>query len=200
MTDTNTTPAPTSGNRRFRFPDEIGVIVALLVMVAIIGIARPNFLSAQNMFTLLGHATFLGMLAVGMVFLVVPGVILALGLGLYPYFIVDRNMGPVEALKASWDATTGHKANLFVLGFYSFGVMLLGVAACCIGIMPAVAVMSVAQAIVFTRLTGTVGQPPAGSPPGYPPSAYGAPPGAYGPPPGAYGPPPGGYGGGYGPR
>ena len=69
MTDTNTTPAPTSGNRRFRFPDEIGVIVALLVMVAIIGIARPNFLSAQNMFTLLGHATFLGMLAVGMVFL-----------------------------------------------------------------------------------------------------------------------------------
>lgn len=69
MTDTNTTAAPTSNNRRFRVPDEIGVIVALLVMVAIIGIARPNFLSAQNMFTLLGHATFLGMLAVGMVFL-----------------------------------------------------------------------------------------------------------------------------------
>lgn len=63
------TPAPATSRRGFRLPDEIGVIVALLVMVAIIGVARPNFLSAQNMFTLLGHATFLGMLAIGMVFL-----------------------------------------------------------------------------------------------------------------------------------
>lgn len=152
--------------------------------------------------------------AIGMIFLVVPGVILALGLGLYPYFIVDREMGPVEALKASWDATTGHKANLFILGFYSLGVMLLGLAACCIGVMPAVAVMSVAQAVVFTRLTGTTGQPPTGQPPGYPspygpppgyPPPYGPPPGVappYGPPPNSYGAPPGGYGGpsGFGPR
>ena len=138
----------------------------------------------------------LHMLAVviGMLFLIVPGVILALGLGLYPYFIVDRGMGPVEALKASWDATTGHKANLFVLGFYSFGVMLLGLAACCVGMLPAIAVVSVAQGIVFTRLTGSVGQPP--SPMAGPPPGYSSPqPSPYGPPPGPYGAPPGGQGG-----
>jgi ribose/xylose/arabinose/galactoside ABC-type transport system permease subunit len=50
-------------------PEEIGVILALAVIVAVIGIARPHFLNPLNLLTILGHATFLGMLAVGMVFL-----------------------------------------------------------------------------------------------------------------------------------
>jgi len=55
--------------RRFRLPDEIGVIVALVAMMVFIGVARPHFLNPLNLLTLLGHTTFLGMLAVGMVFL-----------------------------------------------------------------------------------------------------------------------------------
>ena len=50
-------------------PEEIGVIVALVGMMVIIGIARPRFLNPINLFSLLGNTTFLGMLAVGMVFL-----------------------------------------------------------------------------------------------------------------------------------
>jgi len=61
---------PTKTRRRtFRMPDEMGVIIALLVMIAFIGIARPRFLNPINLLTILGHTTFLGMLAVGMVFL-----------------------------------------------------------------------------------------------------------------------------------
>ena len=55
--------------RGFRMPEEIGVIVALLVMMAVIGAARPRFLNPINLFSLLGNTTFLGMLALGMVFL-----------------------------------------------------------------------------------------------------------------------------------
>jgi ribose transport system permease protein len=55
--------------RGWRVPEEIGVIVALLAMVAIIGLARPRFLNPINLFSLLGNTTFLGMLAIGMVFL-----------------------------------------------------------------------------------------------------------------------------------
>ncbi|TPJ31328.1 ABC transporter permease [Mesorhizobium sp. B2-8-3] len=54
---------------RFRMPEEIGVIVALAVMMAVIGVARPRFLNSINLFSLLGNTTFLGMLAIGMVFL-----------------------------------------------------------------------------------------------------------------------------------
>ena len=55
--------------RQFRIPEEVGVIAALLAMVAIIGFARPRFLNPVNLFSLLSNSTFLGMLAVGMVFL-----------------------------------------------------------------------------------------------------------------------------------
>ncbi len=56
-------------DKGFRLPEEIGVIVALVVMMAVIGLARPRFLNPINLFSLLGNTTFLGMLAVGMVFL-----------------------------------------------------------------------------------------------------------------------------------
>ena len=55
--------------RRFRLPEELGVILVLLAMVMFIGAARPIFLNPNNLLTILGHTTFLGMLAVGMVFL-----------------------------------------------------------------------------------------------------------------------------------
>ena len=55
--------------RRFALPDEIGVIAALVAMMVIVGVARPRFLNPINLFALLGNTTFLGMLALGMVFL-----------------------------------------------------------------------------------------------------------------------------------
>ncbi|MEQ1950162.1 ABC transporter permease [Mesorhizobium sp. CN2-181] len=65
MSETSTTPA----RRRFTLPDEIGVIAALVAMMVIVGVARPRFLNPINLFALLGNTTFLGMLALGMVFL-----------------------------------------------------------------------------------------------------------------------------------
>src|SRR5271169_676211 len=61
--------APLLRRRPFRLPEEIGVIVALLVMIAVIGIARPRFLNPINLLTILGNTTFQGMLSLGMVFL-----------------------------------------------------------------------------------------------------------------------------------
>jgi ribose transport system permease protein len=55
--------------RSFRLPEEIGVIVALIVMIAVIGVARPRFLNPINLLTILGNTTFQGMLSLGMVFL-----------------------------------------------------------------------------------------------------------------------------------
>ena len=66
---TDTAAPPTSTRRRFRLPEEIGVIIALVVMILIIGIARPRFLNPLNLLTILSHTTFQGMLAIGMVYL-----------------------------------------------------------------------------------------------------------------------------------
>ena len=72
MTDTGSATSDarcSSPARGFRLPEEIGVIVALVLMIVIIGIARPRFLNPINLLTILGHTTFQGMLAIGMVYL-----------------------------------------------------------------------------------------------------------------------------------
>jgi len=54
---------------RWRLPEEIGVLVALIVMIAVIGFAKPRFLNPINLFTVLGNTAFQGMLSLGMVYL-----------------------------------------------------------------------------------------------------------------------------------
>lgn len=58
-----------SGRSRFRLPEEVGVIAALVVMMVVVGVARPRFCNPVNLLTILGNATFQGMLSLGMVFL-----------------------------------------------------------------------------------------------------------------------------------
>jgi len=62
--------APATSLRRRRLPDETGVIVALVVLVAFVGILRPNFLNPTVLFQQLAGAAFIGILALGMVFVV----------------------------------------------------------------------------------------------------------------------------------
>ena len=57
--------------RRRGLPDETGVAFALLALVAIVGILRPNFLQPHVLFQQLSGSAFIGMLALGMVFVVV---------------------------------------------------------------------------------------------------------------------------------
>lgn len=70
--DGTTVPATTAGSRslRSRIPDETGVLVALITLVVLIGLVRPDFLRPVSLFQLLQNAAFTGMLALGMVFVV----------------------------------------------------------------------------------------------------------------------------------
>jgi len=66
-------PVPDAATPRVtsRLPDETGVLVALVVLVVAIGLARPNFLQPLTLFQQFSGAAFIGMLALGMVFVVV---------------------------------------------------------------------------------------------------------------------------------
>jgi len=65
--------APTARRRswRSRLPEEAGVIIALVALIALIGTANPLFLQPKSLFQLLSSGAFIGMLAVGMVFVIV---------------------------------------------------------------------------------------------------------------------------------
>ena len=70
---TSPSPIPESSVRRARrrLPDETGVLVALIVLVVFVGALRPNFFLPATLFQQLSGAAFIGMLALGMVFVVV---------------------------------------------------------------------------------------------------------------------------------
>ncbi len=53
-----------------RLPDESGVLAALLALVVIVGVLRPNFFLPTTLFQQLSGAAFIGMLALAMVFVV----------------------------------------------------------------------------------------------------------------------------------
>jgi uncharacterized membrane protein len=54
------------------------------------------------------------MVAIGFILLIVPGIYLALKYTFYGYLIVDKGLGPIEALKESGRMTEGAKKDLFV--------------------------------------------------------------------------------------
>jgi hypothetical protein len=128
----------------------------------------------------------------GCAILIVPGVFLMIGLLFVPLFVTDAKLGPVAAIKASWQATSGHRVEVFLLVLASFGLIFLGLIMCCFGILLTLPIYWTALAIAYTRITGTAGPAPQG-PPAYPPlpggfQAPGYPP--YPPPQGPPGYPP----------
>jgi uncharacterized membrane protein len=81
----------------------------------------PNFFAATIIYGFL--------VAIGFVFFIVPGIYLALKYQFYSYLIVDRGLGPIEALRESARMTEGAKKDVFVfwltLGCSIFVIMLL---------------------------------------------------------------------------
>lgn len=65
-----TTTARAGRTWRSRIPEETGVIVALVALILFIGIANPLFLAPKSLLQLTANGAFIGMLAVGMVFVV----------------------------------------------------------------------------------------------------------------------------------
>lgn len=90
----------------------------------------------------------------GALLLLVGAIVVALGVMLTPYYVVDAGMRPTEALRQSWRAMNGHKWEMFMLGLAEIGLMLLGLLACIVGVVVVAAMVQLAMAIVFTRVSG----------------------------------------------
>ena len=136
----------------------LGMINALLKFV---NTGKGNFsdiFSELTNFSLLINY-FIGSILVGLIvigglfLLIVPGIYFAIRLSQFPYFIVDKKIGALEAIKASWNATKGNVWNLIGFGLLSFGVMILGFIALIVGVLAAIPVVSVASVYVYKMLS-----------------------------------------------
>lgn len=93
------------------------------------------------------------LVCVGLVLFLVPGVILGLGLSLSSYFVVDRDAGAIESLQRSWDATKGHKSQLFLLGMLFLGLTLASLLLCGLPLLVLTPLALVAHSLVYVWIT-----------------------------------------------
>jgi uncharacterized protein DUF975 len=101
---------------------------------------------------LLGSILYILIVLVGMVLLIIPGIIWAIEFQFFSYFIVDKNLGPIEALKRSSAITDGAKWNLFLFWLLLAGINFLGALAFLIGLFATIPTTMVALAFIYRKL------------------------------------------------
>lgn len=64
--------------------------------------------------------------ALGLICFIIPGIIVAYGLSMAPYILLENpNMKPMDVISRSWQITKGHKGDLFVVSLSFIGWNLL---------------------------------------------------------------------------
>lgn len=76
--------------------------------------------------------------AIGMFLLIVPGIIFACKLAFVKFLVLDRNMGPVEAVKESWNMTRGYAGDIFLIGLIAVPLAIAGMILLVVGLIPVV--------------------------------------------------------------
>jgi uncharacterized membrane protein len=93
--------------------------------------------------------------------LIVPGVIFTLMFMFATFIVVDRELGPIEAMKESKRLAHGHKWALLGFVLVLALINLLGVLALGVGLLVSIPVSSLAFVHGYCTLTANAGPPPA---------------------------------------
>jgi len=162
---------PDPATQEMSFLMVVGLLVALVILVfqaelhlgmlkICLGLhdGRPvAFKDAFSCFNivwkLIASAVVYGLIVgLGFLLLIVPGIILALRLYFFNYFLVDKGMGPIQALKQSWNLTKGMTIKLLLLTLASVGINVLGALCFGLGLLVTVPTTILAFTYVYRKM------------------------------------------------
>ena len=102
---------------------------------------------------LAGYFLYTIAVTIGFLFFIIPGIFLATRLHFFDFLIIDKRMGPIEALKASYIMTKGYGWKIFLLVFIvSPLILLFGVLVFLVGILVAIPVVYLAHTLFYGKL------------------------------------------------
>jgi hypothetical protein len=87
---------------------------------------------------ILANLLVFALVVLGLFALIVPGIIIACRLAFVSYIIMDKKLDPIEAVELSWKLTKGHGWQVFLLGFVSIFIVILGFCLLIVGVFPAI--------------------------------------------------------------
>ncbi len=89
------------------------------------------------------------LIALGFLFLIVPGIILACRLVFVSYLVMDKGLEPIAAIEKSWEMTRGHGWRIFGMGLLAIPLFLLGLLCFIVGAIVAVMWVKAAFASLY---------------------------------------------------
>lgn len=93
-------------------------------------------------------------MAVGFVLLVLPGIAVFFLTSFTTYFIIDKKMGAIDALKASVSFVIANIGSLILLFLASIAAYIVGAILCGVGLLVAIPVVVIATAYAYRTLNG----------------------------------------------
>ena len=91
--------------------------------------------------------------ALGVVFFIIPGIYLACKLAFVPYLVMDRRMKFSDAMSASWDMTKGYSWKIFLMILLAIPIGIAGLIALGVGILVSIMWIQAAFAAMFYVVT-----------------------------------------------
>jgi len=138
----------------------IGVMIGIgftKIALSFCGQIKPDFnmlFDAWDCFwRYVGAGVLYGLIVFGgLVLLIIPGIIWSIKFGLCFYFVIDKGLKPIEALKASSRTTQDIKLKLFGFGLLCGLINLLGLICLIVGIFATYPTVLIASALVYRHL------------------------------------------------
>jgi len=140
----------------------VGMILAMGLYRASLAVVKGETPEVGMLFQVEGLGSYVVasilyglMVFVGLIFCIVPGIILAIMFMFYGYLIVENpDLGPTEALSKAQQITKGRLGELFLFGLALFGINLIGAILCGVGLLFTYGISAVAVAYAYRTLNG----------------------------------------------
>lgn len=91
---------------------------------------------------------------VGFILCILPGIVASFMLYYALYFVIDRDMEPIDAIKASFDLVKNNVGEALLWAIVAFALTIAGAIACGVGLIVAIPVTIIGTAYTFKKLTG----------------------------------------------
>ena len=92
------------------------------------------------------------LIGLGFALFIIPGIILSLGLSMSSLIVIDSDLGPIDALKKSWEIMKGYKWNYLVFILSFLGWILLSPLTFFLLLIWLVPYMTVAEIMYYEKL------------------------------------------------
>jgi uncharacterized membrane protein len=114
-----------------------------------------SFFKPRNLGTVIVAGVIVAVLTgIGYVLCFIPGIIVAFLTMFTVYALLDRNLAPFDAIKASVEITRANVGNAIVAWLISAAIVAVGVAVCYVGVIVAAPVASLFLVYTYRRLSG----------------------------------------------